>query len=152
MGLNLWLLCAFESRHTRHTGSSWSKQKSLSFSACRLQRASDAASGVSALSALSSTAVLHRFLSTKLTGGSVDEGIFMQSGQVWVSFSFHHNCRHSLQKLWLHERMTGSLKISWQIEQVSSFSDSDCAASLPWNRSKPAGGCKKAPLRSMAMN
>lgn len=86
----------------------------------------------------------------------------MQSGQVWVSFSFHHICRHSLQKLWLHERMTGSLKISWQIEQVSSFSDSDCAASLPWNGSKTADGCKKEILRftfgfffkfaSMAMN
>ena len=39
--LNLWLLCFFESLQTRHAGCWWSRQKSLSFSPCRLQRASD---------------------------------------------------------------------------------------------------------------
>ncbi|PWA15974.1 hypothetical protein CCH79_00017744 [Gambusia affinis] len=35
----------------------------------------------------------------------------------------HYFCRHSLQKLWLHDRITGSLNISRQIGQQRSSSD-----------------------------
>lgn len=32
-------------------------------------------------------------------------------------FSIHHLCRQALQKLWLQDGTTGSLKISWQTGQ-----------------------------------
>ena len=41
MGLKLWPVCFSESLQTRHTGCWWSRQKSLSFSECRLQRAGE---------------------------------------------------------------------------------------------------------------
>ena len=62
-------------------------------------------------------------LTTRLTGGSNFEFLLLQSGHSFTSLSFHQLFTQSLQKLWLHDRMTGSLKTSWQTGQKRSSSN-----------------------------
>ena len=56
----------------------------------------------------------------------------LQSGHSCVCVSVQHLCRHSLQKLWLHDRTKGSLKTSLQIGQVRSSSGCESMFSC-WN-------------------
>ena len=116
MGLILWPVCFSESLQTRHTGCWWSRQKSLSFFECRLQRAGEE------LWSLSCKKISHRFFNPRL-GGSSFECLLLQSGHSFSSLSFHQLFTQSLQKLWLHDRTTGSLKTSWQTGQQRSSSN-----------------------------
>lgn len=114
MGLKLWLVCELECRQMTQAGSWCSRQKSLSSSKCRLQRALDR------LCSLCSKKSSHRFFSAKFRGG-LGEGnkVLLQTGH-WekrVCFSVHHCSQQALQKLWLHVRRTGSLNMSRQIGQ-----------------------------------
>ena len=106
IGLKLWLVCVLESRQTIHTGCWWSKQKSFSFSECRLQRASLPAEALSSRES-SCNKASHRFLNAKLNGGSVFEDLLLQTGHWRIPLSAHQVCKQSLQKLWLHDSTTG---------------------------------------------
>ena len=55
----------------------------------------------------------------------------LQSGHSCVCVSVQHLCRHSLQKLWLHDRTKGSLKTSLQIGQVRSSSGCESISFIP---------------------
>lgn len=121
MCLNLWSVCLFESRQTRHTGWWWSRQKRLNFSECRLQRFSRPAA---TLWTVSSTMDSHRFFNARLRGGLQHESILLQTGHSCGLF-LHHSCRHALHKLWLHDKITGCLKMSRQTGQVSSSTEKD---------------------------
>ena len=115
MGLNWWFLWSFESRHTRHTScwSSW--QNSLSLSPWRLQSAP--------LWPLSCKNVSHRFFNARLVGGSSFDDLLLQTGHSLDILVFQNCCRQSLQTLWLHERTTGSLKMSQHTGQEKSSSE-----------------------------
>ncbi len=119
MGLNVWLSCFCESLHTKHTGCLSSRQKSLSFSLCKLQISSDPDECLSFLSFRNDS---HKFFSTRLHGGSWLDNL-LQTGHSWVSLVLQNCWRHSLQKLWLHDKTTGSLKISQHMGQESSSED-----------------------------
>ncbi len=108
MGLNVWLTCFSESLHTKHTGCLSSRQKSLSFSLCKLQISSDPDECLSFLSFISES---HRFFNARLRGGYSFEDLLLQTGHSWVFLVFQNCWRHSLQILWLQDRITGSLKI-----------------------------------------
>lgn len=99
----------------RQTGVWWSRQKSWSFSACRLQKASEA------LRSFSNKKASHRFFTTRLQGGSADEDTVLQTGHSCDAFASHHMFRQFLQKLWLHDRATGCLKTSKQTGQQRSI-------------------------------
>ncbi|KAF3855401.1 hypothetical protein F7725_023456 [Dissostichus mawsoni] len=58
-----------------------------------------------------------------LEGGSDREDRLLQSGHSLITFPVHQLCRQSLQKLWLQDRTTGSLKTPWQTEQQKSSSN-----------------------------
>lgn len=121
MGLNLWFLWVSECKHTTHTGSRWSTQKSVRFSLCSLQWN---------LPVLSSKYASQRFLRAKFCGGSPCKNVVLQIGHV-TEVSVHHLWRHALQKLWLHHRITGSWKISRQIGHLRLASGWDSIFSLP---------------------
>ncbi len=120
MGLNVWLTCFSESLHTKHTGCLSSRQKSLSFSLCKLQISSDPDERLSFLSFISES---HRFFNTRLRGGSSLDDLLLQTGHSWVFLVFQNCWRHSLQILWLQDRRTGFLKISQHTGQESSSID-----------------------------
>ncbi len=122
MGLNVWLLCVCESLHTTHTGCLSSRQKSLSVSLCKLQISSDPDERLSFLSFRSDS---HKSFNTRLHGGSSLGDLLLQIGHSWVSLILQNCWRHSLQTLWLHERTTGSLKISQHTGQEKYSSESE---------------------------
>ena len=108
-GWNLWLVCCFESRHTTHTGCLSSRQKSLSFSLCRMQSTSDPAE---ALWLFSCKKFSHRFFKTTFERGCSRDDLLLQTGHSLDPLVSQYCCRQALQKLWLHDRRTGSLKMS----------------------------------------
>ena len=110
-GLMVQLMCEFECKQMIQTGCWWSRQKSLSFSACRLHRA---AGLVESLSVLSGKKASDKFFSGKFRGGSLCEDLLIHIGHSRVVFCVHHIWRQALQKLWPHVSRTGSLKMSWQ--------------------------------------
>ena len=118
-GLMVQLMCEFECKQMIQTGCWWSRQKSLSFSACRLHRSA----GLESLSVLSSKWASHNFLSAKFWGGFLCEDLCLQNGHSRVVFCLRHVWRQELQKLWPHVSKTGSLKISWQMEHNRSPSE-----------------------------
>ncbi len=126
MGLNVWLTCFSESLHTKHTGCLSSRQKSLSFSLCKLQISSDPDERLSFLSFISES---HKFFNARLRGGSSLEDLLLQTGHSWVFLVFQNCWRHSLQILWLQDRITGFLKISQHTGQESSSTDFESISS-----------------------
>ena len=58
------------------------------------------------------------------------EDFLLQSGQSLICLSAQQLCRQSLQKLWLHDRMTGSLKTSMHTGQQRSSSNLEAILSL----------------------
>ncbi len=126
MVLNVWLTCFSESLHTKHTGCLSSRQKSLSFSLCKLQISSDPDERLSFLSFISES---HRFFNARLHRGSCFVDLLLQTGHSWVFLVFQNCWRHSLQKLWLQDRRTGSLKISQHTGQESSSIDFESISS-----------------------
>ena len=62
------------------------------------------------------------FLKARFTGGSSIEAFLLQMGHSRELFCSQHVFRHTLQKLWLHFRTTGSLKTSQHTEQQRSSS------------------------------
>ncbi len=127
MGLNVWLSCFCEFIHNTHTGCLSSRQKSLSFSLCKLQISSDPDEHLSFFSFRNDS---HKFFNARLTGGSSLEDLVLQTGHSWVFLVLQNCWRHSLQKLWLHDRRTGVLKISWHTGQEKSSSDSEAISTL----------------------
>ncbi len=127
MGLNLWLSCFCELTHTKHTGCLSSRQKSLSFSLCKLQISSDPDERLSFLSFRNDS---HKFLNARLRGGTSFEDLLLQTGHSWVFLVLQNCWRHSLQKLWLHDKITGFLKISWHTGQDKSSSGSEAISTL----------------------
>ena len=120
MGLNVWLTCFCESLHTKHTGCLSSRQKSLSFSLCELQISSDPDERLSFLSFRNDS---HKFLNARLNGGGFLEDLLLQTGHSWDPLVLQNCWRHSLQKLWLHDKTTGALKISQHTGQESSSAE-----------------------------
>ncbi len=115
IGLNLWLSCCCELIHTTHTGCLSSRQKSLSFSLCKLQISSDPDERLSFLSFRNDS---HKFFNARFTGGRSLEDLLLQTGHSWVFFVLQNCWRHSLQTLWLHDKRTGVLKISQHTGQL----------------------------------
>ena len=122
MGLNLWSVCFFESLQMTHAGCWWSRQKNLSFSECRLQR--------EALRFFSCKKASQSFFNSWFSGGFFFEDFVLHSGHTRFCLSLHQLFRQSLQKLWLQDRRTGSLKTSWQTGQQRSSSDLEAILSL----------------------
>lgn len=120
MGLNLWLTCTAESRQTTHAGSWWSRQKSLRFSECTVQSVWEP---LEALCSVFCKYASHRFFKARLRGGLLCKDIILQTGHCFIGLSSHHLCRQALQKLWLHDKITGSSKMSWQMGQERWSSD-----------------------------
>lgn len=102
-----------------HTGCWWSRQKSLSFSEWRLQRSSDT---TEAPWSLCSKRDSHGFFNARFRGGLLCDDP-LQSGRS-IGFPFPH-VTQSLQKLWLHARITGSLKMFLQTGQQTSISEDE---------------------------
>ncbi len=127
MGLNLWLSCFCELIHTTHTGCLSSRQKSLSFSLCKLQISSDPDERLSFLSFRNDS---HKFFNARLIGGWSLEDLLLQTGHSWVFLVLQNCWIHSLQKLWLHDKTTGFLKISWHTGQDKSSSGSEAIFTL----------------------
>ncbi len=115
IGLNLWFSCCSEVKHTKHTGCLSSRQKSLSFSLCKLQISSDPDEQLSFLSFRNDS---HKFFNARLYGGWSLEDLLLQTGHSWVFLVLQNCWRHSLQKLWLHDKRTGVLKISQHTGQL----------------------------------
>ncbi len=115
MGLNVWLMCFSESLHTKHAGCLSSRQKSLSFSLCKLQISSDPDERLSFLSFRNDS---HKFCNARLNGGFSFEDLLLQTGHSWVFLVLQNCWRHSLQTLWLHDKITGVLKISQHTGQL----------------------------------
>ncbi len=122
IGLNLWLSCCFESLHTTHADCLSSRQKSLSFSLCKLQISSDPDERLSFLSFRNDS---HKFFNARLIGGWAFEDLLLQTGHSWVFLVLQNCWRHSLQTLWLHDKRTGVLKISQHTGQESSSTDNE---------------------------
>lgn len=131
-GHTLWPWCFFEVWQTQQRTSSSYWQKSLSPSPWEAQRASglDVPLTVSdrapAGTFCSCTMASHTFFKARLTVGSVREHFLLQTGHSRLADFLFQNCwRQRRQKLWLHLRTTGSLKISQQTGQESSSSKAD---------------------------
>ncbi len=77
IGLTVWLTCFCEVKHTTHTGCLSSRQKSLSFSLCKLQISSDPDERLSFLSFRNDS---HKFFNTRLHGGLSLEDLLLQTG------------------------------------------------------------------------
>lgn len=122
MGMQSCVLCFLESRHTTQMGSWSSIQKSLSFSPCRLQSTSDPSKKFWLLSFKTAS---HRFFRARLQSGLPIENTSLQTGHSWNPLSLQHSCRQALQKLWLHDRRTGSLKMFKHTGQERSSSGRD---------------------------
>lgn len=130
-GQNLWLLCVLESRHTKHTGCWSSRQKSLSFSLWRWQTDED-------LSLLSCKKLSHRFFRTRFNGGSSLEDLLLQTGQSLDPLFSQNVWIQSLQKLWLQDNTTGSLKTSQHTGQEKSSSEKHLDTILWVKRHNPS--------------
>ncbi len=115
IGLNLWFSCCSEVKHTKHAGSLSSRQKSLSFSLCKLQISSDPDERLSFLSFRNDS---HKFCNARFNGGQSFEDLLLQTGHSWVFLVLQNCWRHSLQTLWLHDKITGVLKISQHTGQL----------------------------------
>ncbi len=92
MGLNVWLTRFCESLHTKHTGCLSSRQKSLSFSLCKLQISSDPDERLSFLCFRNDS---HTFFNARLHGGQRFEDLLMQTGHFRVFLVLHNCWRHS---------------------------------------------------------
>jgi len=125
MGLKVWLACFCESLHTTHTGCLSSRQKSLSFSLCKLQISSDPDESFSSLSFRNDS---HKLFNAILGGIVSLEDLLLQTGHSRVSLLLQNCWRHSLQKLWSHDRRTRDLNLSQHTRQDSSSGDTCCEA------------------------
>lgn len=127
MGQKLWFACFLEVWHTKHTGWLSFRQNSLSFSWCRKQSPSGPAEF---LWFFSSKKASHSFFKIRLQGGSSFEDILLQIGHSRESFCFQNSLRQTLQKLWLHDRITGSQKMLLYTGQEKSFSWRECLEAI----------------------
>lgn len=114
-GLNVWCRCFSESLHTKHTGWLSSRQKSLSFSPCTSQNTSD--------EPLFCKNDSHTFRSARLAGVWHSVNLFLHTGHSWNPLELQNCFRQALQTLWLHNRSTGSVKMSKHTGHSRSSSD-----------------------------
>ncbi len=108
-----------------------SKQKSLSISLCSGQTSPETAVGFLFLKDSQSA------LNARLLVGSSWEHSFRQTGHCGTSWVLQKRWRHSSHKLWLHFRVTGSVKISQQMRHVKSSSRKDKASAMTEVSSQP---------------
>ncbi len=101
-----------------------SKQKSLNFSSCSGQTSPTTAVGFLFLKDSQSA------LNARLLVGSSWEHSLRQTGHCGTSWVLQKRWRHSSHKLWLHFRVTGSVKISQQMIHVKSSSRKDKASAM----------------------
>ena len=136
MGRNWCPECFLEAWHTTHMGCLSSRQNSLSLSPCRLQSTSDPPE---ALWLFSFRKDSHKFLKDKFSGGLSNEDCLLQTGHSLDFFSLQNFWRQSLQKLWLHKRRTGSLKMSKQTGQVKSSSGRELLDAILFKQKQSLG-------------
>ncbi len=84
-------------------------------SLCKLQISSDPDERLSFLSFRNDS---HKFCNARFNGGHSLEDLLLQTGHSWVFLVLQNCWRHSLQKLWLHDKITGVLKISQHTGQL----------------------------------
>lgn len=118
-GLNVWCRCFSESLHTKHTGWLSSRQKSLSFSPCTSQSTSDDDCDEPLFCKNDS----HTFRSARFVGVWHPANLFLQTGHSWNPLELQNSSKQALQTLWLHNRSTGSVKISQHTGHSRSSSD-----------------------------
>lgn len=126
IGEQSWVLCSLDNWHTTQMGCLSLRQKSFSFSPWRMQFILSSPS--TELSLLTWRTASQTFFSAKLHGGLHFEAFFLQTGHSRIPVS--QQClRQPLQKLWLHDNRTGSVKMSQHTGHVRSSSGSDMAKS-----------------------
>ncbi len=108
-----------------------SKQKNLNFSSCSGQTSPETAVGFLFLKDSQIA------LNARLLVGSSWEHSLRQTGHCGTSWVVQKRWRHSSHKLWLHFRVTGSVKISQQMRQVKSSSRKDKASAITEVSSQP---------------
>lgn len=119
IGQRSWFLCFFDVWQTKQTGCLSFRQKSFSFSWCRLQNSDESET----FWFLFLRKTSHKFFSTRLHGGSDLEDLLLQTGQSWNALVVQNFTRQFLHKLWLQDNKTGSLKISQHTGQERSSSE-----------------------------
>lgn len=125
-GEHSWVLCSLEAWHTTQMGSLSTRQKSFSFSSCRWQFVFSSSSELCLRTSITAS---QTFLRAKLEGALDLEGFFLHTGHSRNPFS--QQCfTQLLQKLWLHDSKTGSVKISQHTGHVRSSSGSDMIINL----------------------
>lgn len=131
MGQKSCSLCFLEVWQTTHTGSLSTRQKSLKLSPCRLHRPCRDLSELFPCRTAS-----HRFFNAKFRGKSPFGDFRLHTGHSLDFLTSQNLFRQSLQMLWLHCCITGSLKISQQTGQVRSSSGKerfDAMSTAAWN-------------------
>lgn len=117
VGEQSWPLCILEVWHTTQMGS-WSvKQKSFSFSPCFQHKLLDPDALLWPFPCWKAS---HRFLRARLERGLFLDALLLQTGQLQETALSQKRSKQRLQKLWLHGKRTGSLKISQHTGQERS--------------------------------
>lgn len=98
-----------------------SRQKSFSFSPCRLQFSFSSSSELCLLTCMKAS---QTFFRAKFEGMLDLEAFFLHTGHSRIPES-QQRFRQPRQKLWLHDSKTGSVKMSQHIGHVRSSSGSD---------------------------
>lgn len=122
IGENSWVLCSLEDWQTTQMGCLSTRQKSFNFSPCRLQFITSSSNVELCL--LSCKRASQTFFRAKLVGGLDLEALFLHTGHSRNPES-QQLFRQLLQKLWLHDSKTGSLKMSQHTGHVRSSSGID---------------------------
>lgn len=103
-----------------------SRQKSFSFSPCRLQFSFSSSSELCLLTCMKAS---QTFFRAKFEGTLDLEAFFLHTGHSRIPES-QQRFRQPRQKLWLHDSKTGSVKMSQHIGHVRSSSGSDMVITL----------------------
>ncbi|MEQ2265381.1 hypothetical protein XENORESO_006392 [Xenotaenia resolanae] len=106
-------------------GCSSARQKSFNFSPCKLHLTCSSRE----FCLLTCWRASQRFFSAKLDGGGDLDPFLLQTGHSRILVS-QHCFRQLLQKLWLHDSRTGSLKMSQHTGHVRSSSGRDMIITL----------------------
>lgn len=128
IGEQSWVLCSLEDWHTTQMGCLSTRQKSFNFSPCRVQLVLSSSS--SELCLLTCKTASQTFFRAKLEGTVDLEALFLHTGHSRDPLLSQQRFRQPLQKLWLHDSKTGSVKMSQHIGHVRSSSGSDMIISL----------------------
>lgn len=121
-GEQLWSVWSLENWHTTQIGSLSTRQKSFSLSPCRLQLILSFTA--SALWFLTCRRASQMFFRARLDRGLDFWALLLHTGHSRRPVS-QQRFKQVLQKLWLHDSKTGSVKMSQHTGHVRSSSGSD---------------------------